>query len=69
MSEAQETIPKPGSPEYAKALAVAQKIEAMANKPVDDLVRGMVLMGFGSEHRVIVLEQMARHALILAAKQ
>ena len=66
MSKA-ETMPRPGSPEYAKAVAVAQKIEAMANKPVDDLVRMMKLMGFGADHRAIVLEQMARHALQEAA--
>lgn len=63
----QQSTPRPGSPEYAKALEVARKIEAMANKPVDELVRAMKLMGFGPDHRAIVLEQMARKALMEAA--
>ena len=67
MTHKTETTPRPDSPEYKKALHVARKIEAMANRPVDDLVRAMRMMGFSPEHRAIVLEQMARHALTEAA--
>jgi len=57
------TITPPGSPHYEQAVAAARKIEVMAHKPVDELVRQMRLMGFSPEHQRIVLETMARRAL------
>lgn len=63
-----KTTPLPGSPEYERAVEVARKIEKMARDPVDNLARAMRLMGFGPDHRRIVLEEMARHALREASK-
>jgi hypothetical protein len=57
------SIPKPGSAEYAKALAVAQKIERMAAEPVERLQREMRIIGFQPAHQRIVLEALARKAL------
>lgn len=56
-------MPKPGSAEYAKALAVAQKIERMAAEPVERLKREMQIIGFHPSHQRIVLEALARKAL------
>jgi hypothetical protein len=61
------TTPRPGSPRFeAKALEVAQKVEAMANKAVDDLIRHMRTMGWTPEFRAIVLEQVARKAMAVS---
>lgn len=57
------TNPESPTAEHRTAEAVAAKIMEMANKPVDDLIGAMTLLGFGPDHRRIVLEQMARHAL------
>ncbi len=56
-------MPQPGSAEYAKALAVAQKIERMAADPVDRLKREMRILGFQPAHQRIVLEALARKAM------
>jgi hypothetical protein len=61
------TPPKPGTPEYQAAVDLASKIEAMANKPVDELVTAMGFMGFPPYLRKLILEQMARHAMTEAA--
>ena len=62
------TRPKPGTPEYQQAAAMAAKIQEVAHKPVNDLNRALRLMGFSPDHRRIVLEEMARHALMEAAR-
>ena len=61
------TVPQPGTAEYAKALAVAQKIERMAAEPVQRIMREMRLIGLQPAHQRIVLEAMARKALTEAA--
>ncbi len=57
------SMPQPGTAEYAKALAVAQKIERMAAEPVERLKREMRIIGFQPAHQRIVLEALARKAL------
>lgn len=67
MPDREQTTPKSRQLEYDRALAVARKIEVMANASIDELVRKMKLMGFSAEHRAIVLKQVARRALAEAA--
>lgn len=47
---------------------MAAKIQEIAHKPVNDLVRALRLMGWGPDHIRIVLEEMTRHALTEASK-
>ena len=49
-------------------LALAQKISALAHRPVDELVRTLKLMGLDGQMRAIVLEEVAQHALQEAAR-
>lgn len=56
----------PGTPDRAQAEAMAAKMVAIANAPVDDFVRALSAQGYGPAHQAIMLEQMGRHALKLA---
>lgn len=50
-----------------QALEVARKIDLMASKPVDDIMRHMKIVGFKPEYMAIVLEAMGHKALKAAA--
>jgi len=51
-----------------QAIKLAEKIAAMANEPVDGLVRRMKLLGWPAQYQTIVLEAMAHKVAAEVAK-
>lgn len=56
MSDAGERKPTP------QERVMAEKIQKMASKPVDDLKRLMTIYGFNPEYQIIILQAMIAHA-------
>lgn len=56
MSDASERKPTP------QELAMAEKIQRMASKPIDDLKQLMTTLRLNPEYQVIILQAMITHA-------